>query len=74
MLYVPASVKYGNGSCTWSSSSYQQFALFVCDGDRQSVGLSELKDPIVTYLSQLHSEQEGGTDDTLLLLCDSTMF
>lgn len=33
--------------------------MFVCDGDRQSVGLSDLKDPIVTYLSQLHSEQEG---------------
>lgn len=68
------SVKYGNASCTWSSS-YQQFALFVCDADRQSAGLSKLEYPSHRYVSFAASlYNKRGRDDTLLLLRDSTMF
>lgn len=68
-----SSVKYRNtyGSCTWSS--YQLFALFVWDGDRQSVGLSKLEDRIVTYLDTASLCYERGKDD-ILLFRDSTMF
>lgn len=54
------SVKYGNGRCTWSSS-YQLFALFVCDGDRQPASLSKLEYPIVTYLCSFTLRRGEGT-------------